>query len=296
MSKQYRVCIVGLGAMGMGAAFSCLRNGIKTYGVDIVESNLEKLANAGAAGVARDANEFANDLDAVMLLVVNSIQMRSILFGESKLADNLKPGTVVLMSSTISPGEACSIGSELMERGLLVLDAPVSGGLVKAAAGEMTIMASGSKDAFERAQSLLDAIACKVYDVGAELGKGTTVKIIHQLLAGVHIAVAAEAMGMAAKAKIPLDLIYDIVTHAAGNSWMFENRMRHVLDGDYSPLSKVDIFVKDLGLVVDAAKSLKYPLALAPIALNMFTTASARGLGNEDDSAVIKIFPGLDLP
>ncbi|WP_226957346.1 NAD-binding protein, partial [Klebsiella pneumoniae] len=113
-------------------------------------------------------------------------------------------------------------------------------------------------------------VAGKVYRIGSDIGLGSTVKIIHQLLAGVHIAVAAEAMALAARAGIPLETMYDVVTHAAGNSWMFENRMQHVLDGDYSPKSAVDIFVKDLGLVNDTARALTFPLPLATTALNMF--------------------------
>ncbi|HDE1137708.1 NAD-binding protein [Klebsiella pneumoniae] len=100
----------------------------------------------------------------------------------------------------------------------------------------------------------------------------------------------------AARAGIPLETMYDVVTHAAGNSWMFENRMQHVLDGDYSPKSAVDIFVKDLGLVNDTARALTFPLPLATTALNMFTSASNAGFGREDDSAVIKIFNGITLP
>ncbi|XNM54777.1 NAD-binding protein [Escherichia coli] len=127
-----------------------------------------------------------------------------------------------------------------------MLDAPVSGGAVKAANGEMTVMASGSDMAFERLAPVLEAVAGKVYRIGAEPGLGSTVKIIHQLLAGVHIAAGAEAMALAARAGIPLDVMIYVVTNAAGNSWMFENRMRHVVDGDYTPHSAVDIFVKDL--------------------------------------------------
>ncbi|EOK2635811.1 DNA mismatch repair protein MutS [Escherichia coli] len=179
---------------------------------------------------------------------------------------------------------------------LEMLDAPVSGGAVKAANGEMTVMASGSDIAFERLAPVLEAVAGKVYRIGAEPGLGSTVKIIHQLLAGVHIAAGAEAMALAARAGIPLDVMYDVVTNAAGNSWMFENRMRHVVDGDYTPHSAVDIFVKDLGLVADTAKALHFPLPLASTALNMFTSASNAGYGKEDDSAVIKIFSGITLP
>ncbi len=137
---------------------------------------------------------------------------------------------------------------------------------------------------------MLEAVAGKVYRIGAEPGLGSTVKIIHQLLAGVHIAAGAEAMALAARAGIPLDVMYDVVTNAAGNSWMFENRMRHVVDGDYTPHSAVYIFVKDFGPVADTAKALHFPLPLASTALNMFTSASNAGYGKEDDSAVIKRF------
>ena len=160
----------------------------------------------------------------------------------------------------------------------------------------MTVMAAGDDAAFAKLQPVLDAVAGKVYRCGKDIGQGATVKIIHQLLAGVHIAAGAEAMALAAKAGIPLDLMYDVVTHAAGNSWMFENRMKHVVDGDYTPLSMVDIFVKDLGLVTDTGKALRFPLPLASTAFNMFTEASNAGHGKEDDSAVIKIFSGIELP
>ncbi|HCK5525726.1 TPA: NAD(P)-dependent oxidoreductase, partial [Salmonella enterica subsp. enterica serovar Weltevreden] len=208
----------------------------------------------------------------------------------------MKPGSAVMVSSTISSADAQEIAAALTALNLNMLDAPVSGGAVKAAQGEMTVMASGSEAAFTRLKPVLDAVASNVYRISDTPGAGSTVKIIHQLLAGVHIAAAAEAMALAARAGIPLDVMYDVVTHAAGNSWMFENRMQHVVDGDYTPRSAVDIFVKDLGLVADTAKALRFPLPLASTALNMFTSASNAGYGKEDDSAVIKIFSGITLP
>ncbi|WND41416.1 L-threonate dehydrogenase [Pasteurella multocida] len=296
MNQNISVAVIGLGAMGMGAAQSCIRAGLTTYGADLNPLALEKLKAAGAKGVSQSAVDFAQELDAVLLLVVNANQVNTVLFGEKGLASHLKPGTAVMVSSTISAQDAQQISQKLTELGLVMLDAPVSGGAAKAAAGEMTVMASGSQQAFTKLQPVLDAVAGKVYNIGEEIGLGATVKIIHQLLAGVHIAAGAEAMALAARAGIPLDLMYDVVTHAAGNSWMFENRMKHVVEGDYTPLSMVDIFVKDLGLVTDTAKALKFPLPLASTAFNMFTSASNAGYGKEDDSAVIKIFSGIELP
>ncbi|MFZ7135533.1 L-threonate dehydrogenase [Avibacterium avium] len=294
--KNYSVAVIGLGAMGMGAAKSCINAGLNTYGVDLNPVALQTLKDHGAKSVGKSAVDFAQELDAVVLLVVNAAQVRAVLFGENGLAQHLKPDTAVMVSSTISAQDAKEISQKLTELGLLMLDAPVSGGAAKAAAGEMTVMASGSKQAFEKLQPVLTAVAGKVYNIGEEIGLGATVKIIHQLLAGVHIAAGAEAMALAAKAGIPLDLMYDVVTNAAGNSWMFENRMKHVVEGDYTPLSMVDIFVKDLGLVNDTAKLLHFPLHLASTAYSMFTEASNAGYGKEDDSAVIKIFSGIELP
>ena len=296
MSTSYHVAVIGLGAMGMGAARSCLRAGLTTYGIDLSEQARSQLQQAGAAAVMADARPLAETLDAVLLLVVNAAQVRRILFGEEELARHLKPGTAIMVSSTIAAEEASTLAAELAQLGLPMLDAPVSGGAIKADAGEMTVMAAGSDAAFDKLAPVLDAVSGKLYRVGSEPGQGSTVKIIHQLLAGVHIAVAAEAMALAARAGIPLETMYDVVTHAAGNSWMFENRMQHVLDGDYSPKSAVDIFVKDLGLVNDTARALTFPLPLATTALNMFTSASNAGFGREDDSAVIKIFNGITLP
>ena len=293
---SYAVAVIGLGAMGMGAAQSCVRAGLDTYGVDLSAQARDVLQAAGAKAVAASADGFADKLDAVLLLVVNAAQVEAVLFGESKLADKLKPGTAVMVSSTIAAQDTRRFGEALAGRGLLMLDAPVSGGAAKAAAGEMTVMAAGDDAVFAKLQPVLDAVAGKVYRCGKDIGQGATVKIIHQLLAGVHIAAGAEAMALAAKAGIPLDLMYDVVTHAAGNSWMFENRMKHVVDGDYTPLSMVDIFVKDLGLVTDTGKALRFPLPLASTAFNMFTEASNAGHGKEDDSAVIKIFSGIELP
>jgi len=295
MHKVQSVAVIGLGSMGMGVAQSCLRASFDVYGVDVNPQALETLATSGATATATSATAFAQDLDAVIVLVVNAQQVSRVLF-ESGLAAALKPSTPIMVCATISAEDARSIAADLADYSLPMLDAPISGGAVKATAGELTVMAAGAPSVFEQLESVLSAVASQVYTVGTEIGMGSTVKIIHQLLAGVHIAAGAEAMAMAARANIPLDLMYDVVTHAAGNSWMFENRMKHVVDGDYTPKSMVDIFVKDLGLVTDTAKSLHFPLPLASTALNMFTTASNAGHGKEDDSAVIKIFPGITLP
>ncbi|WLE00761.1 NAD(P)-dependent oxidoreductase (plasmid) [Agrobacterium leguminum] len=295
-ADQYSVCVVGLGSMGMGAARSCISAGLATYGVDVNPAACQALRDAGAVSADSNASAFADQLDAVLLLVVNAAQCKTVLFGEEGLAAKLRPGSGVMVSATISASDAREIAIRLADFGLVALDAPVSGGATKAAAGEITIMASGSEDAFSRLQPVIDAISSKLYRIGEEIGLGSLVKIVHQLLAGVHIAAGAEAMALASRAGIPLDVMYEVVTNAAGNSWMFENRMKHVVDGDYSPRSAVDIFVKDLRLVAETALALNFPLPLASTAYTMFADASNSGFGKEDDAAVIKTFAGISLP
>jgi len=205
-------------------------------------------------------------------------------------------GSVFVMCSTVDPNWSVALESRLEALGLLYLDAPISGGAAKAASGEMTMMTAGKPAAFERCEGLLEAMAAKVYKLGDRAGNGSKVKIINQLLAGVHIAAAAEAMALGLREGVDAAALYEVITHSAGNSWMFENRMAHVLKADYTPLSAVDIFVKDLGLVLDTARASKFPLPLASTAHQMFMQASTAGFAKEDDAAVIKIFPGIELP
>jgi L-threonate 2-dehydrogenase len=234
--------------------------------------------------------------EVLISVVVNAAQTEELLFGEGGAAAAMKAGSVFVMCSTVDPGWSIALEKRLDEKGILYLDAPISGGAAKAAKGEITMMTSGHPDAYTRVGDALEAMASKVYRLGSAAGNGSKVKIINQLLAGVHIAVAAEAMALGLRQGVDPAALYDVITHSAGNSWMFENRMAHVLAADYTPLSAVDIFVKDLGLVLDAARANKFPLPLASTAHQMFLQAASSGFGREDDSAVIKIFPGIELP
>ncbi|MCX4673208.1 NAD(P)-dependent oxidoreductase [Streptomyces sp. NBC_01381] len=289
------VGVVGLGAMGLGMARS-----LRTAGFDVGVHDLRpEVAAAFAAdgGTAHaSAGELAAEVDVLVGVVVNAAQVESVLFGTDGAAERLRPGSVYVMCSTADPNWSAGLEKRLAERGVLYLDAPISGGAARAANGDLTMMTSGAPTAYAIADPVLEAMSGMVYRLGDEAGIGSKVKIVNQLLAGVHIATAAEAMALGIKAGVPADALYEVITHSAGNSWMFENRMAHVLAGDYTPLSAVDIFVKDLGLVLDAARPEKFPLPLAATAHQMFLQASASGLGGEDDSAVIKIFPGIELP
>ena len=289
------VGVIGLGAMGSGMARSLRRHGSSVRVFDVRSEVAQTFAAEG--GVACDTlAELGAQCEVIVSVVVNAAQTESVLFGEGGCAYAMRRGSVFVMCSTVDPNWSMALEARLAALGILYIDAPISGGAAKAASGEMTMMTSGTPEAYAAAGPLLDAMAAKVYRLGDQAGAGSKVKIINQLLAGVHIAAAAEAMALGLREGVDPAALYDVITHSAGNSWMFENRMAHVLAADYTPLSAVDIFVKDLGLVLDVARASKFPLPLSSTAHQMFMQASTAGFAREDDSAVIKIFPGIELP
>jgi 3-hydroxyisobutyrate dehydrogenase len=287
--------VIGLGAMGRGMAASLRRAGYTVHVCDVRAEAAQAFSAEGGVACATPA-ELARQCGVVVSVVVNAAQTEQVLFGEHGAAAAMAPGSLFVMCSTVDPNWSVALEGRLAGRGLLYLDAPISGGAAKAASGQMTMMTAGTPAAYAKAGGALDAMAAKVYRLGDRAGNGSKVKIINQLLAGVHIAAAAEAMALGLREGVDAAALYEVITHSAGNSWMFENRMAHVLAGDYTPLSAVDIFVKDLGLVLDTARPSKFPLPLASTAHQMFMQASTAGHAKEDDSAVIKIFPGITLP
>ena len=289
------VGLIGLGAMGLGMAQSLRRAGHRVHVFDVRPEAGRAFAAEGGVACASPA-DVAAQCDVVVSVVVNAAQTEQVLFGPHGAAAAMQPGSLFVMCSTVDPNWSMALEERLEAKGLLYLDAPISGGAAKAASGQMTMMTAGRPAAYEKAGALLEAMAAKVYRLGNRAGNGSKVKIINQLLAGVHIAAAAEAMALGLREGVDADALYQVITNSAGNSWMFENRMAHVLKGDYTPLSAVDIFVKDLGLVLDTARATKFPLPLASTAHQMFMQASSAGHGREDDAAVIKIFPGIQLP
>jgi putative dehydrogenase len=289
------VGVIGLGAMGSGMARSLRRAGCQVHVFDVRAEVAQAFAAEGGVACASPA-ALAAQCEVIVSVVVNAAQTENVLFGEGGCAAAMKRGSVFVMCSTVDPNWSVAMEAHLAALGVHYLDAPISGGAAKAASGEMTMMTSGTPAAYAVVGPLLDAMAAKVYRLGDKAGAGSKVKIINQLLAGVHIAAAAEAMALGLREGVDAAALYEVITHSAGNSWMFENRMAHVLSGDYTPLSAVDIFVKDLGLVLDVARASKFPLPLSSTAHQMFMQASTSGFAREDDSAVIKIFPGIELP
>ena len=283
------VAFIGLGSMGLGMAKNLLKHGHKVTGVDPSAAAREAFKAAGGM-LAYSPAAAAKSADVVVIAVVNDKQVETVLFGENGAAAALRKGGVVMQCATVPAAFARSLNERLAKSGHELLDAPMSGGRARAETGELTFMASGSPKAFAAAESILAATSAKVFRLGDAPGIGSLVKTVNQLLAGVHIATAAEAIALAAKAGADTRAVYEVISASAGNSWMFGNRVPHMLDDDYSPLSAIEIFVKDLGLVLNTGHELRLPLPMAAAAHQLFLAAAGAGFGRLDDAAVVKVY------
>ncbi len=293
-----KVGVIGLGSMGMGAALNLLKKGHSVTGCDIRAESRAAFSEAGGA-VVEAPNGLPPDLEAVVVFVINAAQTEQVLFGETGCLPVMPKGGVALCCATIAPEAAKALGQTIENAGFLMLDSPVSGGSTGAHAGTMTVMGSGSEAAFAKAGPVLEAISTKVWRLGQEIGIGSTVKMVNQLLAGVHIATAAEALALGIRAGADPETLFKVISESAGSSWMWQNRVPHILAGDDTPSSAVNIFVKDLGIVLDQARALTFPLPLAAAAHQLFLAAAANGQGYKDDAFVIRVWSaltGIKLP
>jgi L-threonate 2-dehydrogenase len=292
------VAVIGLGSMGSGMALSLMRAGFPVTGFDVGAEAAARFTAAGGTAAA-SPGAAAGGAAIVVCVVLNAAQTEAVLFGEGGVAAAMAPDGVFLSSATMEPDTARALARRLEATGRHYLDAPISGGATRAAEGKLTVLASGSDAAFARARPALDAMAQTLYELGPEPGIGAAFKMVNQHLAGIHIAAAGEAIAFAARQGLDLAKVYEVITASAGNSWMFENRVPHVLDADYQPRSAVDIFVKDLGILEDMARSRRFPVPVAAAALQIFLATSGAGMGREDDASVARLYAritGTSLP
>lgn len=291
------VAVFGLGSMGFGMARSCVRAGLSVHGFDLEPTRVASfIAEGGRNGTSAAV---APTLDAAILVVLNAGQMKSVLFGNEGVVPQLSEGAVVVACATVPPDFAKDMERRCQVHGVHYLDAPISGGSVKAAEGKLGIMASGTEAAFDAAKTVLDATAETVFHLGNAAGAGSAMKAVNQLLAGVHIATMAEAMTFGMTQGISPETFVEVITKCAGNSWMLQNRAPHVVAGDYTPHSQVSIWPKDLGIVLETAKAAGFNAPITEVALAQYLTAVEMGLGREDDAAVAKVYAkdaGLVLP
>jgi len=295
--EPLKIATIGLGSMGYGIAQSALRGGHAVWGFDVNADQVNKFRSEG--GQNTDLADVAAELDVVILVVLNAAQTESVLFGEDGVVPSLRSGAVVIVCATVPPAFAREMAARCLESEVHYLDAPISGGSVKAAQGQLSIMAAGTPQAFGAARPALDSIAETVFELGDEAGAGSAMKAVNQLLAGVHIATMAEALTFGMTQGVAPEKFVEVISQCAGSSWMLENRAPHIVDGDYTPRSSVNIWPKDLGIVLDIAKSAEFSAPITAVALQQFVAAAGMGHGWEDDAAVAKVYArnaGLKLP
>lgn len=297
MTDLYRTAVFGLGSMGFGIAGSLLAGGHVTSGFDVNETQVKNFHDKG--GETSKLEDVVAELDAAVIVVLNAEQTDSVLFGEQALVPGMKTGSVVISCATVPPEFARRMEAQCREHEVHYLDAPISGGSVKAAQGQLTVMAAGTAEAFRAAKPVLDATSETVFELGDSAGAGSAMKAVNQLLAGVHIATMAEAITFGMTQGVAPETFMEVIPKCAGNSWMLENRAPHVVEGDYTPHSAINIWLKDLGIVLDIAKRSNFAAPVSAAALQQFVAASGSGLGAEDDAAVAKVYArnaGLKLP
>lgn len=290
-TPDYTVAVLGLGAMGLPMA-TRLATGLTVNGFDIAPARLEL---AGAAGIRTFTSgaEAVGGADAVLLAVRNGAQLNDVLFGEAGIAGALKPGAVVIMTSTVGVEAVTAVAGKLADQSVELVDAPLSGGPVRAGTGDLLIVVGASESARQRAQPVLDLLASTLSIVGNKAGDGQALKTVNQLLCGVHIAAAAEALALAKSLGLDEAKTLDALQAGAAASFMLGNRGPRMLEaydeGGAEVLSRLDIFVKDMGIVTKAAREVALPTPVAAAAEQLYLLGQAAGLGAADDSAVIKV-------
>jgi L-threonate 2-dehydrogenase len=285
------IAFVGLGAMGLPMAVNLSNKQMRVTGYDRRAEAMAKLEAAGGSSAA-SAAAAAKGASALIVMVVNADQAETVLFTDGALAA-LAPDAIVIVMATCAPDRVIAMAAKVEATGRRFVDAPVSGGVVGAEGGSLTIMASAPDATFAAAKPILSVLGSNLYHLGQKPGQGAAMKIVNQLLAGVHIAVAAEGLALAGKAGIDPALALEVLSGSAASSWMLKNRGPRMVQDDGVVNSAVDIFVKDFGLVLDAARAAKMGLPLAASAYQSFLSASGLGHGAKDDSQVIRVHRAL---
>ena len=273
--------------MGMGVVRSLLRAGFDTHVRDI-RADAHVRATALGATCHPSAAALAAVVDVAIVLVVDAVQIDTVLAGTDGVLESLAPGRVVAIASTVDPDYVAGLLPQFEAVGARLVDAPVSGGPQRAADGTMTIMIAGDAAALELCMPIFTAIAGKVFNVGARPGDAAKFKIVNNLLAAVNLAAGAEALALAASAGLDPRQVVDVVTASSGSSWIFGDRMPRALLGDYMPRAAARILDKDIGIAIDfaARNGVEVPIGLA--ARQAFAGTVAAGLGEEDDAAIYK--------
>lgn len=283
-----QLSFIGLGAMGSLMARNLIGAGFALRGYDAWPAAVQRFRDKGGQATA-SAAEAAQGADALILMVVSAAQAEEVLFASGAL-EALAPDGVVVLMATCPPGAVRDLAQRVQATGRGFVDAPVSGGTAGADAATLSIMVAAEPAVFDRVRPVLRALGDKIFHVGTEPGQGATVKVVNQLLCGVHIAVAAEGMAFASRVGVDPQVVLEILGGSSASSWMLKDRGPRMIQPDPEVSSAIDIFVKDLGIVLDAGREVKAALPLSAAAYQMFLATSGRGDGAADDSQVIRSY------
>jgi 3-hydroxyisobutyrate dehydrogenase len=284
--------LIGPGAMGLGITRSLLRQGHAVHVRDI-NPEREKLAQAAGAKAQPSPAAVAAEAGIVITVVVNAEQTDAVCFGPGGLTETMRPGAVVMMCSTVAPPYTAALAARLAERGILTLDAPISGGPARAEAGTISMMLAGPPAAFEQCAAVLSAMSDRRFVISDKPGDGSTMKVVNNLLAGIHNVAAGEALALGIKAGLDPDKLFDVVMASSGMSWMFGDRLRRLIDGDTQVAAAAHILTKDVGLALELGKGLTFPLPMGSAAHQVFLGTLAHGHGDEDDNSVFRYYQAL---
>lgn len=284
-----RVGWIGLGAMGRPMAVRAATQGhtVRAFDVDprVTFTAAENVALLGSPAAV------AVDTEAVVVMVATPAQAESVLLGEGGVLAAVAPGTAVVITATVGPEALLSLAAAISRVGAVAVDAPVSGGTARAATGDLLMMVGADPEAVAGVRPLLMALASSLVVVGPRVGDGQRMKLVNQLLAGVHIAAAAEALVLAERLGLDPGQCHDVLGRGAATSFMFVDRGARMVSGAFDDVrSALDIFVKDMGLVADEAAALGAPVPLAEAARRQFRAGADAGLGRRDDSSVIEVY------
>jgi putative dehydrogenase len=292
MSARKSAGVIGVGQMGMAVAKRLLERGHAVRTRDIrVEADTE--ARAAGATVCASPADVAAASGVVITLVVDEAQTEEVVFGPRGVAETLAPDAVLVVSSTVSPTFIESLGSRLAARGLVMLDAPMSGGPARARAGAISMMLAGADAAFERGREVLETISAARFRMSARPGDGARMKLVNNMLAGVNLAGSCEALALGIRLGLDPQRVCDVVSASSGASWIFADRMPRVLAGDYAPKAAVTLLTKDVSLALGAAREADFPVPVAAAALQVYLATVALGHGAEDDAALVKFYQAL---
>ena len=283
----FPVAIVGVGNMGGGMAAHLLARGWPVQVCDLIPEKVRALEAQGARGMATPA-QAVQEAQALIVCVVDASQCDEVLFGPDGAAAAMQPGQLVLLCPTIAPADTEALAQRLTARGLAVLDAPMSGGPARARDGSMSLMVAGDEAVFARYQTLIEALSNKVFRVGPRVGDGARTKLVNNLAAGINLVGAAEVLALARKIGLDGAHTLDVIEQSSGQSWIGSDRMRRALAGDYAPRAHMTLLEKDTRMAVQMAAAAGFEGPLGAAASAAFAQASAAGLAELDDAALLR--------